>query len=169
MRLSEGWIIIFLHHVVIIPCSDFLSHPPSHPPSCQSWHNCKFTKRIFVEQSWFSSQLYCPIFYSISNSLALRTVFTPKSLSSRFLCSIRKDWSAIIDGTHWLASVLITLLGIRTSWINDRGYWALDVRTTSLWTGGEEREMIKRNTMRKVGILEKVRRKMEKGWKVRCK
>lgn len=67
--------------------------------------------------------------YTLLNSLALvRPPFALRSLSSSS-CNIRPHWSAIIDDKHWSGRVLIPLLVIRMSWINDRGYRAQDRKT----------------------------------------
>lgn len=87
------------------------------------------------------SEIY--LFFSLLNIPTSATLlFSPKSLSS-FLCRVRPDWSGVIDEEHRFGRALITLLVIRTSWINDRregeGYRALEFRTKPLWRGREDK------------------------------
>lgn len=86
----------------------------------------KWVVTVTNNTSWFNmlqKQQQClrMLHHSLMNSLTwARFMLFPKSLS-RFLCRIRPDWPAVIEGKHWLGSILITLLVIRMSWINDWG------------------------------------------------
>lgn len=109
------------------------------------------------------------LFFPLLNIPTSATLlFTPKSPSS-FLCSVRPDWSGVIDEEHRFGRASITLLVIRTSWINDRregeGYRAPQFRTKPLWRGREDKQR-----EGKVRIWEEVKkaawgdnRKTEKG------
>lgn len=182
-----GWVNIFLHFVVIMFCSVILSHCPflssvmSVVTDETQQQTLIYTGKIcWANQLFFSPTQTWTVLYKENGGslnygllrmlsfvsilylywasfLLLMTLFTPKSLSSSFLCSIRNDWSAITDEKHWLGSILITLSVIRASWINDNGYWAIDVRTKPLWSGREEREKMRKKKMRKVRIWGEVK------------
>lgn len=106
---------------------------------------------------------FFPLLLNIPTSATL--LFTPKSPSS-FLCSVRPDWSGVIDEEHWFGRASITLLVIRTSWINDRREGGV-IEPLSLGQSlSDEEERIRRgkekweNGRRHEGTIEK--RKREK-------
>lgn len=61
-----------------------------------------------------------PIGFALDSLALAAPLLALRSLSSS-LCHIRPHRSVIIDGKYWSSRVLITLLVIRMSWINDRG------------------------------------------------